>query len=295
MFKTTRIHFQQQSRHDWPLSALRLLAATIVLLAGTAHAQRQEGFLENPLDFGYESGISAVTGFHCQAQEITIQFDDYDPVTAASGTSRGDTEEYCGGNSDTGFSLLWNWNILGPGQHTVRALADGVEFDSATIEVNTFGAEFVWGMSLDTDIMDFRQGKEISLRWQESKQGFVIEDIEDMEFDLDTLIATVSGNWTGHWNSPLGTGTISMDLAPGFGRLLRLDNFSITGTGCATEGMMDFEIDDLEDPMFQLSMFDGSLLYLEFFVTESYTTLGGTFWIENGACADADGMFYMFK
>ena len=49
------------------------------------------------------------------------------------------------GDSDNGFGLLFNWNLLGDGTHTVRALADGVEFDSATFTVTTLGKEFVRG------------------------------------------------------------------------------------------------------------------------------------------------------
>lgn len=35
------------------------------------------------------------------------------------------------------FVLPFNWNLLGDGTHTVRALADGVEFDRATFTVTT--------------------------------------------------------------------------------------------------------------------------------------------------------------
>lgn len=41
-----------------------------------------------------------MTGFHCDAEVIEVKFDDYDPIEAASGTSRLDTETYCRGNSE---------------------------------------------------------------------------------------------------------------------------------------------------------------------------------------------------
>ena len=109
--------------------------AVAVLYAGPVLAQ-QPGFLENPADFSNESGIGVVSGFHCTAQVIAVQFDDRDLIEAASGTSRLDTEGYCGGHSDTGYALLWNWNILGDGQHTVRVFADGVEFVRTQGRVN---------------------------------------------------------------------------------------------------------------------------------------------------------------
>ena len=49
------------------------------------------------------------------------------------------------GDSNNGFVLPFNWNLLGEGTHTVRTLADGVEFDSATFTVTTLGTEFQRG------------------------------------------------------------------------------------------------------------------------------------------------------
>ena len=59
-------------------------------------------------------------------------------LPAASRTERRDTTGVCG-DSNNGFGLLFNWNLLGDGTHTVRALADGVEFDRATFTVTTLG------------------------------------------------------------------------------------------------------------------------------------------------------------
>ena len=43
------------------------------------------------------------------------------------------------------FVLPFNWNLLGEGTHTVRALTDGVEFDSATFTVTTPGTGLLRG------------------------------------------------------------------------------------------------------------------------------------------------------
>jgi hypothetical protein len=270
------------------------LALALCLLATPALSQQRLGYLENPLDYAYDSGISVVSGFHCTAQTIEIQFDQYDPIPAATGTPRGDTQNYCG-RSDTGFSLLWNWNILGPGQHTVRALADGVEFDSATMTVSTFGEEFVWGLVLDTDITAYSVGKEIQLRWQESKQGFVISGIEDADYGLPEIMAAISGTWSGSWHSPLGGGTISIEVVEGMTGFPYIQDFTLTGTGCGTSGWGDHDIMNLDDPLAVINMSDGSRLELELYATESFTTVGGTFYFEDGPCADSDGMFYTFK
>ncbi len=43
------------------------------------------------------------------------------------------------------FVLPFNWNLLSEGTHTVRAFADGVEFDSATFTVTTLGTGLLRG------------------------------------------------------------------------------------------------------------------------------------------------------
>lgn len=65
---------------------------------------------------------------------VEIEINDTTRIPAAYGTERRDTTSVCG-DSNNGFVLPFNWNLLGEGTHTVRAIADGVEFDSATFTV----------------------------------------------------------------------------------------------------------------------------------------------------------------
>jgi len=67
---------------------------------------------------------------------VEIEINDTTRIPAPYGTERRDTTSVCG-DSKNGFVLPFNWNLLGDGRHTVRALADGVEFDSATFTVTT--------------------------------------------------------------------------------------------------------------------------------------------------------------
>jgi subtilisin-like proprotein convertase family protein len=132
------------------------------------------GILENPQGNGSASGIGLVSGWYCDAEEIQIQFNDEAPKTAAYGTNRGDTAEVCG-DIDNGFGLLWNFNLLGDGVHTVRALADGEEFARADFQVATLGVEFLRGAQGEYQIPDFpAAGGSATLRWQEASQNFVI-------------------------------------------------------------------------------------------------------------------------
>jgi hypothetical protein len=152
---------------------------------GTAGSGPQ--VLENPQPGSFQGGIGVISGFVCEAFLIEIEFDGNATFEAAYGTSRGDTQDVCG-DTNNGFSLLFNWNLLGEGTHTVRALADGLEFANVTIIVTTFGVEFLTGVSGEFTISDFPGvGTEVTIRWQQSLQNFLIVKVEEvlstLEFD----------------------------------------------------------------------------------------------------------------
>ena len=129
--------------------------------------------LENPSLGSAQSGLGAISGWACEAGEIVIELDGM-PLQAGYGTTREDTRSVCG-DTDNGFSLLWNWNNLGPGPHTVRALLDGQEFANTTVRVTTFGEPFLRGVSGIFDLPDFpHSGTDATLRWEQSLQNFVI-------------------------------------------------------------------------------------------------------------------------
>ena len=110
--------------------------------------------LGNPRFGSFQSGIAAISGWACHAHEIVIELNGV-PYRAGYPTTRPDTLGRCG-DTDNGFSLLWNWNNLGAGTHTVRALIDGVEFANTTVRVTTFGEDpFPRGWSGTFPIPDF--------------------------------------------------------------------------------------------------------------------------------------------
>jgi subtilisin-like proprotein convertase family protein len=149
-----------------------------LVVADTPRALANIGALENPQPNAFASGIGVISGWYCDAQEIQIQFDDEAPKTAAYGTNRGDTRGVCG-DIDNGFGLLWNMNLLGDGEHTIRAYADGVQFAQVRFQVTTLGAEFVSGVAAQIRIEDFPDaGSSTLLRWQEANQNFVIQGVE---------------------------------------------------------------------------------------------------------------------
>ena len=97
---------------------------------------------------------------------------------AAYGTERLDTLEACG-DTDNGFGLLFNWNLVGDGEHDVVAFVDGEELGRATVRVTTLGEEFVRDAEGECRVADFPGlGETVSLAWQQNSQNFVIVDRE---------------------------------------------------------------------------------------------------------------------
>ena len=152
------------------------LAFLLLLSVVSVRPVWAQATLENPQPNSSQSGIGVISGWACDANRIEIIFNETDIWQAGYGTRRTDTQGVCG-DTDNGFGLLFNWNLLGDGIHTVQALADGVEFGRATVTVSTFGQEFLRDSSEEVDLTDFPQtGTNAVLRWQETLQNFVITD-----------------------------------------------------------------------------------------------------------------------
>ena len=130
--------------------------------------------LESPQQGSFESGIGLIRGWICQASTVDIQIDGGASQRVAYGTTRKDTVEVCG-DDNNGFGYTFNWNTLGTGNHNLRAFADGVEFANVDFTVTTLGVEFLQGASGEYSIANFPQaGKNVTLRWAEPHQNFVI-------------------------------------------------------------------------------------------------------------------------
>src|SRR5262249_18614302 len=152
--------------------AIVLVALTLAL--GIPQSLWAQANLENPQAGSSQSGIGVVAGWGCNATRVDIVFGNAPAVQAAYCTDRNETGGACG-KTTTGFGLLVNWNLLGDGTHTVRALADGTEFARATFTVTTLGVEFLRGVNGNCRLEDFpHSGDSITMRWQESTQNFAI-------------------------------------------------------------------------------------------------------------------------
>ena len=135
------------------------------------------GFVDNPQPDSAQSGIGVLSGWVCEAE--TVEFELNGALQeAAYGTERTDTQLYCE-DTNNGFGLLWNWNLLGAGPHTVRVVVDGIEFATLPITVTTLGLddEFPTGLTGEATLEDFpTAGESVRLVWQEAQQNFALAE-----------------------------------------------------------------------------------------------------------------------
>ena len=136
------------------------------------------GRLENPGPNSFQSGIGLISGWVCDADTVEIAIGDMAPQEAGYGTERLDTRDTCG-DTDNGFGLLFNWNLLGDGEHEVVASVDEAELGRAVVRVTTLGAEFLDGAAGACVVADFPlPGETVTVEWQQTSQNFVITDVE---------------------------------------------------------------------------------------------------------------------
>ena len=136
------------------------------------------GYLENPGHNSFQSGVGVISGWVCDADTVKLAIGNAGRQVAAYGTERVDTLDTCG-DTDNGFGLLFNWNLLGEGEHAVVAYADEVELGRATVQVTTLGHEFLRGAEGECVVEDFPMlGETVTLEWQQNSQNFVITQVE---------------------------------------------------------------------------------------------------------------------
>lgn len=156
------------------LRLFRFVILSLSLLVTPQALWAQQGLLETPTPGSFQSGVGLVRGWVCSASRVDIEVVGLGSLQAVYGELRGDTQGMCG-DSNNGFSFQINWNELGDGTHTVRALADGVEIGRAQVVVATLGQTYLRGAQGDFTVSPFpKDGQQVQLQWQESRQSFVL-------------------------------------------------------------------------------------------------------------------------
>jgi hypothetical protein len=152
--------------------------------------------LEVPAEGARVSGISFASGWKCPpVGEITVQFDDGQPLAAATRLPRGDTAEMCQNDGANGYLIQFNFNLLGLGEHRVRVFDDGLEFASARFHVTEFGVPFLRDAEGSFLVMNFPEaGRAAMIDWNQSTQGFeIVERIGSEDYHLQTLLSEERG------------------------------------------------------------------------------------------------------
>lgn len=275
-------------KNHWLVTLVSLIVP--IQLAMGAH-------LESPRANSHESGIGIVRGWHCNAGTIEIQFDSGPLYEAAYGTIREDTFSVCG-DTNNGFSLLFNYNRLGDGQHTARAYADGVVFETSTFTVTTLGSEYLRGNAGKSSSLVVPVGKNVSLQWEESNQNFVITKAEDLPVSLSQLLSLIAGGYSGNWTTDDGSasGSLTITLAiTSSGTGVELSSGALVGTACADAISAAAPI-DLSTPVSEVvtSFADGSQVLWQGITNSSFTAFAGHFLYIAGPCAGLEATFEAF-
>ena len=211
---------------------LRLCLGLFLLAPSLAHAAS----FDVPSNGGKLSGIGIIHGWKCEAEgDITVRFNDGDPIPATYGFPRGDTSSKCGNNDgNNGFYTFFNWALLGDGEHTAVAYDNGVEFARSTFTVTTAGEEFLPDAP-DTcvTVNDFPSAGETTyLEWNTSTQHFeMVESCETTPSEPGDL--------------DLGECMVDMTVQPGemcSGSILGINfTFSVypNGQGCVESAVVN--------------------------------------------------------
>lgn len=153
---------------------MRKIIAGVALVA-LAAAPSGAAVLENPTAARPYSGIGVISGWKCEAEgELTVRFNGGDAIPLLYGAERPDVPAAgaCP-DADVGFVTIWNWSILGQGEHTAVAYDDGTEFARATFTVGAPPEAFLEGVQRSALIEQFpAPGETTVLEWNQSSQHF---------------------------------------------------------------------------------------------------------------------------
>lgn len=158
-----------------PLCSAAVTTDTSVIATFAAAPSAGTGVLGTPVDLTTVSGVGVISGYHCSSKDIDVYVDGQWAGKAGAGTRLLGTQAVCG-RTDTGYSILYNFNNLSEGLHVVTASADGVPLDSHVVQtVRSGGQPWLTGVSRTVTVPDFPiAGRSAVLEWVQSYQNFLI-------------------------------------------------------------------------------------------------------------------------
>ena len=140
--------------------------------------------LENPVEGSTVTGVNILSGWTCDPGPVWIKFSSSDRIIYIPfGMERLDTNAVCG-RWHTGFATLFNWNILGPGEHTVTIYAQNGRIQkealTRTFTVVDYGEEVRTDLSGEWVLHDWPEvGVDTVVAWNPARQNVEIVDIEE--------------------------------------------------------------------------------------------------------------------
>jgi hypothetical protein len=137
--------------------------------------------LENPQPSSFQSGIGVLSGWSCQGPNISVTINGTIQIPVPYGSSRLDTAGTCGAtNTNTGFGLLINFNLLGAGTHSAQLSVNGVATGSpVSFTVTVPSGQFLTGAAATVQVPNFpTAGRTTTLIWSEAQQNFVIRQVQ---------------------------------------------------------------------------------------------------------------------
>ena len=161
----------------------KTMAVFSLAIAGIlAAAPSWAAVLGVPADGAVVSGIGVISGWKCEAKgPLTVRFNGGDSIPLVYGSQRPDVLEVGACNHDrAGFVAIWNWGVMGDGEHEAVAYDNGVEFGRSTFTVGSTGEEFLRGARRQQLVENFPvPGETTLLEWNESTQHFEIVGVLD--------------------------------------------------------------------------------------------------------------------
>jgi len=151
----------------------------VLLLSGVAQAAT----LGIPTPHTTLSGIGVVSGWKCEAGELTLRFDGGPPIPLVYGSGRRDVlDAGACDQAEVGFVTIMNWGELGDGTHTAVVYHDGVEFDRSTFDVVTTGEAFLRGAAGQCVVEDFPAPNENArFIWNQPTQHMELAEVGGAE------------------------------------------------------------------------------------------------------------------
>lgn len=218
--------------------------------------------LENPVPGALKSGVGVISGWVCDAEELEVSFDGGARLFMPYGSERTDTAGVCG-DTDNGFGLLWNYNELGDGPHTVTLYVDGVVQTQVNFNVTTLGTNFLRGVTGQGTIT-LSDGKQVNVQWEETTQGFTITGYtpsapppptNSVEQQLRGLIGT--------WNFTVTFPNLApLHLTYRIERIERIEGI-LFAVGPNPFGRSDLLVARIEDLLDTPSPYDFTMIYVE--------------------------------